>query len=55
MKNEKKYYFVVLHYMGRQHRAAILLDSAVIDSYLKAGYIIEILDSVRLIEEPKFD
>lgn len=52
---EKKYYFVVLHYMGRKHRVVICLDSAVIDSYLKAGYIIEILDSVRVIEEPKFD
>lgn len=52
---EKKYYFAVLHYMGRKHRVAICLDSAVIDSYLKAGYIIEILDSIRVIEEPKFD
>lgn len=52
---EKKYYFVVLHYMGHKHRVAIRLDSVVIDSYLKAGYIIEILDSIRVIEEPKFD
>lgn len=52
---EKKYYVVVLHYLGRKHRVAIRLDSAVIDSYLKAGYIIEILDSIRVIEEPKFD
>lgn len=52
---EKKYYFVVLHYMGREFRVAIRLDSAVIDSYLKAGYTIEILDTIRVIEEPKFD
>lgn len=52
---EKKYYFVVLHYMGHERRVAIRFDSAVIDSYLKAGYIIEILDSIRVIEEPKFD
>lgn len=53
---EKKYYFAVLHYMGHKCRVvAIRLDSAVIDSYLKAGYIIEILDSIRVIEEPKFD
>lgn len=52
---EKKYYFAVLHYMGHKRRVAILLDSAVIDSYLKAGCIIEILDSMRVIEEPKFD
>lgn len=55
MENEKKYYFAVLHYMGRKHRVAIRLDSAVIDSYLKAGYIIEILDSIRVLEEPKLD
>ena len=47
---EKKYYFVVLHYMGRKRRVAIRLDSAVIDSYLKSGYIIEILDTVCVIE-----
>ena len=54
---EKKYYFAVLHYMGhkRYSRVAIRLDSAVIDSYLKAGYIIEILESMRVIEEPKSD
>lgn len=50
---EKKYYFVVLNYMGRKRRVAIRLDSAVIDSYLKAGYIIEILDSICVIDEPK--
>lgn len=52
---EKKYYVVVLHYLGRKRRVAIRLDSAVIDSYLKAGYIIEILDSICVVEEPKFD
>lgn len=52
---EKKYYFAVLHFMGRKSRVVIRLDSAVIDSYLKAGYIIEILDSMRVIEEPKLD
>lgn len=52
---EKNYYFAVLHYMGRRRRVAIRLDSAVIDSYLKAGYIIEILDIVRVIDEPKLD
>ena len=52
---EKKYYFAVLHYMGHKHRVAIRLDSAVINSYLKAGYIIEILDSICVVEEPKFD
>ena len=52
---EKKYYFADLHYLGRKRRVAILLDSAVIDSYLKAGYIIEILDSICVVEEPKLD
>lgn len=52
---ENKYYVVVLHYLGHKSRVAIRLDSAVIDSYLKAGYVIEILDSLRVIEEPKFD
>lgn len=52
---EKKYYFAVLHYMGRRRRVAISLDPAVIDSYLKAGYIIEILDSICVVDEPKLD
>lgn len=52
---EKKYYFAVLHYMGRKYRVAISLDSTVIDSYLKAGYIIEILDSIPVLDEPKID
>ena len=52
---EKKYYFAVLHYMGRKRSVAIRLDSTIIDSYLKAGYIIEILDSIRVLDEPKFD
>lgn len=52
---DKKYYIAVLHYLGHKSRVAIRLDSAVIDSYLKAGYFIEILDSLRVIEEPKFD
>lgn len=47
--------FAVLYSMGHDRRVAIRLDSAVIDSYLEAGYIIEILDSVRMIEEPKLD
>jgi hypothetical protein len=51
----KKYYFACLHYMGHKRRVAICLDPAVIDSYLKAGYIIEILDSLSVIEEPKID
>lgn len=52
---EKKYYLAVLHFMGRKRRVAIRLDSAVIDSYLKAGYIIEILDSIRVLEVSKLD
>lgn len=52
---EKKYFFAVLHYMGRKRRVAICSDSAVINSYLKAGYIIEILDTICVIEEPKID
>lgn len=52
---EKKYYFADLHYLGHKRSVVILLDSAVIDSYLKAGYIIEILDSIRVIEVPKLD
>ena len=52
---EKKYYFAVLHFMGHKRRVVIRLDSAVIDSYLKAGYVIEILDTVCVLEEPKLD
>ena len=51
----KKYFFAVLHYMGYKRRVAIHLDSAVINSYLKAGYIIEILDTICVVEEPKLD
>lgn len=52
---EKKYYFADLHFMGRKRRVVIRLDSAVIDSYLKAGYIIEIFDTICVVEEPKLD
>ena len=52
---EKKYYFAVLHYMGHKRTVAIRLDSAVIDSYLKSGYIIEFLDTIRVIEQSKID
>lgn len=52
---DKKYYVAVLYYLGHESRVVIRLDSAVIDSYLKAGYFIEILDSIRVIEDPKFD
>lgn len=50
---EDKYVFVVLHYMGGKRKVAIRLDSAVINSYLKAGYIIEILDTLCVVKEPK--
>ena len=52
---EKKYYVVALHYLERKRRVVIRLDPAIIDSYLKAGYIIEILDSICVVEEPNFD
>lgn len=52
---EKKYYLAVLYYMGHKRRVAIRLDSAVIDSYLNAGYIIEILDSICVVEDFKLD
>lgn len=52
---EKKYYVVVLHFLGHKSKVVLRLDSTVIDSYLKAGYFIEILDSIRVVEEPKFD
>lgn len=52
---EKKYYLAVLHYLGRKRKVAIRLDSTVIDSYLKAGYIIEILDTICVIEESKLN
>lgn len=52
---EKKYYFADLHYLGCKRRVAIRLDSDIIDSYLKAGYIIEILYSISVVEEPKLD
>ena len=52
---EKKYYSAVLHCLGRRRRVAIRLDSAVINSYLEAGYIIEILDTICVVEEPKID
>lgn len=52
---EKKYYLAVLHYMGRKRSVVIRLDSVVIGSYLKAGYIIEILDPICVVEDPKLD
>ena len=50
---KEKYVFAVLHYMGSKRMVAIRLDSAVINSYLKAGYIIEILDTICVVGEPK--
>lgn len=52
---EESFYLAVLHYLGHKRKAVIKLEPEVLNSYLSRGYVIEILDSIFVIEEPKFD
>lgn len=52
---EKKFYFVVLHYLGCKREAVIVFDPDVIDSYLKRGYVIEFICPVSVLHVPALD
>lgn len=52
---EKKFYSVVLCYLGRKREAVIALDSTLIDYYLTRGYTIEFLSPVRVLTKPFSD
>lgn len=52
---ERKFYSVVLHYLGLERKAVIALDSALIDSYLTRGYIIEFVCPIGVLTEPVLD
>ena len=48
----KKFYFVVLRYLGRKRKAVIVFDPDVIDSYLKRGYAIGFICPVPVLHVP---
>lgn len=52
---EKKFYSVVLHYLGHKREAVIALDSDLIDYYLTRGYVIEFISPVRVLTKPFSD
>lgn len=54
MENEK-YYSAVLHYLGHKREVVILLDAAVIDSFLTRGYVVEFLAPIHVVKEPALD
>lgn len=49
---EKKFYSVILHYLGHKREAVIALDSAIIDSYLISGYLIEFICPIPVLTDP---
>lgn len=52
---EKKFYSVVLHYLGHKREAVIAFDSDLIDYYLTRGYTIEFISPVRVLTKPFSD
>lgn len=52
---EKKFYSVVLHYLGHKREAVIALDSDLMDYYLTRGYTIEFINPVRVLTKPFLD
>lgn len=51
----KKFYSVVLHYLGRKRDAVIAFDPCLIDYYLTRGYTIEFISPVRVLTGPFSD
>jgi hypothetical protein len=49
---EKKFYSVILHYLGHKREAVIAFDSAIIDSYLTSGYFIEFICPIPVLTDP---
>lgn len=54
MKKEG-YYLAVLHYLGHKRKVLIRLEPEVLDSYLSRGYVVELLDTIPVIENPALD
>lgn len=52
---EKKYYLAVLHYLGHKRKVVIRLQSEVLTSYLSRGYVVELLDTISVIDAPALD
>lgn len=52
---EKKFYSVILHYLGRKREAVIAFDSSLIDYYLTRGYTIEFISPVLVLTGPFSD
>ena len=52
---EKKFYSVILHYLGRKREAVIAFDPCLIDYYLTRGYTIEFISPVCVLTGPFSD
>ena len=52
---EKKFYSVILHYLGHKREAVIAFDPTLIDYYLTCGYTIELISPVRVLTKPFSD
>lgn len=52
---EKRFYSVILHYLGRKREAVIAFDSSLINYYLTRGYTIEFISPVRVLTGPFLD
>jgi hypothetical protein len=52
---EKKFYSVVLHYLGHKREAVIAFDPSLIDYYLTRGYAIEFISPIHVLTGPFSD
>ena len=52
---EERFYLAVLHYLGHKRKVVIRLQPEVLDYYLSRGYVVELLDSVPVVEIPTVD
>lgn len=52
---EEKYYLAVLHYLGCKRKVVIRLQPEVLASYLSRGYVVELLDTIPVIETSALD
>lgn len=52
---EERFYLAVLHYLGHDRKVVIRLEPEVLDSFLSRGYVVELLDTIPVIENPALD
>ena len=52
---EELYYLAVLHCLGRKRKVVISSQSEVLASYLSRGYVVELLDTIPVIDTPALD